>query len=103
MLNVTQPDRDRTQFLLAFARHRLLATDLPHILRVTAFLRLTCSTTNDPDAYAQLLEQLAAHPGWWLTCAVTPANTLTSSDPAIAHLFTPINQLHEFAPVPVAV
>ncbi len=100
MLNPRTPDRDRTQFLLAFARHRLLATDLPQILRVTAFLRLSCSVLDDPEAYSHLLEQLAAYPGWWLTCSVTPATTLTSSDPAIADLFAPINHLHQLNHLP---
>ena len=85
---------DRTQDLLTAARQKLVTPDLPQVLRMSAFLRLTCLTLEESGAYTQLMQQLFEYPQWWLTCKVTPVGTLHSSNPNINRLLEPINHLH---------
>lgn len=88
------PCHDRASVLLAAAQQKLRATDLPKLLRFTAFLRLSCLTLNQPGTFADLLQQLSRYPSWWLTCEVTPEGTLKSSHSAICALLESVNQLH---------
>lgn len=102
MLNLVATPANRAQRLLAAAQHKLHATDIPAFLRFTAFLRLTCLSSSEPNAYSNLLQNLAAYPAWWATCSVTAANTLTSTEPAIAALLAPINRWHHPQTLPLA-
>ncbi|PSB34133.1 hypothetical protein [Stenomitos frigidus] len=80
---------------LEAARQKLLAPHVPPLLRMTAFLRLSCSTLEAPGAYSQLMQALFSHhPTWWQTCEVTAAGALQSSDPEIQLLLAVVSQLH---------
>ncbi len=89
------PSSDRAQVLLVAAQQKLHANDMPKLLRFTAFLRLSCLTLNQPGTFADLLQQLSCYPSWWLTCEVTSAGTLKSSQAAICALLEPVNRLHQ--------
>jgi hypothetical protein len=72
------------------------------MLRMTAFLRLSCLTLHQPGAYSTLMQTLCSHQDWWITCEATPGGTLTSSDPEINRLLEPINRLHQSQILPLA-
>lgn len=90
-----EANTDRTQKLLESARQKLLITDLPQLLRVTAFIRLSCLTLDEPGAYSKLMQQLSCYKEWWMTCEVTATGTLKSENPKINLLLEPINLLHQ--------
>jgi len=93
---------DRTQQLLKSAQQKLVMADVPPLLRMTAFLRLSCLALNDSIAYSVLLQKLCCHQNWWLTCEVTSAGTLHSSNAEVNLLLAPINRLHEPQILPLA-
>jgi hypothetical protein len=86
---------DRTQQLLESARQKLLRNDVPPLLRVTAFLRISCLAVDEPGAYAKLMQQLCSHQAWWTTCTASSDGTLKSSNPEINLLLASINRLHQ--------
>jgi len=81
---------------LAVAREKLQATDVPLILRISYYLRVSCGALEvDGVRYSTLLSNLyAQNPVWLSTCTVTPAGVLGSSDRAITALLKPITALH---------
>jgi hypothetical protein len=95
MLSVVFTRSDRIQKLLESARQKLVTADIPQMLRITAFLRISCLTLDEPGAYFNLMQKLCSHKEWWMTCKVTAAETLTSSNPEINLLLEPINLLHQ--------
>ncbi|MDX2228092.1 MAG: hypothetical protein NW220_00550 [Leptolyngbyaceae cyanobacterium bins.349] len=93
---------DRTQRLLESAKQKLVMANVPPLLRMTAFLRLSCLALNGSITYSILLQKLCRHQNWWMTCNVTPEGTLKSSNAEINLLLAPINWLHEPQILPLA-
>ncbi len=93
LFSITAPTAQIQKSLQA-AREKLLAANVPQLLRVTGFLRLSCLTLEEPGAYSELLQKLCEYPCWWTLCDVTPAGTLESTNPQISRLLAPINALH---------
>lgn len=94
---------DRVEFVLLTARQKLLATDMPFMLRAVGFLRLSCCVLNKKGAYPQLLRTLSEQDQeWWNTCEVTSIGTLRSSNPQINRLLEPVLQLHQKHESPLA-
>jgi len=94
---------------LATAREKLQATDVPMILRVSYYLRVSCTALEaDGIGYSHLLHHLYAQSPMWLsTCKVTPEGILESSDRPINTLLKPITALHRadqavHQPIPAA-
>lgn len=86
---------NQTQQVLVSARQKLLASHVPALLRMTAFLRLSCTALGTQGAYPQLMEALFRYDKeWWKACEVLPDGVLCSSDPGIYWLLEPILQLH---------
>lgn len=83
--------------LLTVARQKLQVTDVPIQLRVTYYLRLSCSVLNsDHIRYSSLMQALyIINPAWLDTCTVTPLGTLHSSHCTINQLLKPITALHQ--------
>ena len=80
---------------LAAARQKLIAPHVPALLRITAFLRLSCATLDTPGAYPQLMQALAQYnKEWWTACDISPDGMLYSLDPEIYWLLEPVLQLH---------
>jgi|GEM_PF-4432772 len=89
--------------LLAAAQRKLLDAQVPQLLRLTAFLRLSCAALDTPGAYSRLLQSLyQTHPEWMKTCEITGEGTLYSTEPAIQQLLAPVLQLHMLAAVLLA-
>ena len=81
--------------LLCAAQAKLLDEQVPQLIRLTAFLRLSCAALDTPGAYAQLQRALyQSNPQWMNTCEVSNTGRLHSTDLAIQALLTPILQLH---------
>jgi hypothetical protein len=82
---------------LSVAQQKLQATDVPIQLRVTYYLRLSCSVLNsDHIRYSSLMQALSTvNPAWLDTCTVTPLGTLHSSHRTINQLLKPITALHQ--------
>lgn len=94
-MTTISPQSNQTQQRLAAARQKLLAPHVPALLRMTAFLRLSCTALDTPGAYPQLMQALAQHDKeWWKACTVSPDGVLSSSDPEIYWLLEPVLQLH---------
>lgn len=81
---------------LQVARQKLQAADVPFQLRVTYYLRVTCTQLDSRDiSYANLMRALFSyHPEWLQTCQVTSIGSLQSSDRTINKLLSPIANLH---------
>lgn len=91
----TSPPSKQTQQLLASARQKLLAPHVPALLRITAFLRLSCAALGTDGAYPQLMQALFRYDKeWWKACEVSPDGVLCSSDPEIYWLLEPVLQLY---------
>lgn len=85
----------RREQLLYTARQKLLAADVPFLLRVTAFLRLSCLALGYPETYPRLMQGLCDHnPEWWHTCDVTATGVLESADPEIQQRLAIVLQAH---------
>jgi hypothetical protein len=82
---------------LTVARQKLQTTDVPMLLRVSYYLRISCSMLNsDSIRYSSLMRTLyTENPAWLETCVVTPLGTLQSSHPGINELLKPIIALHQ--------
>jgi hypothetical protein len=82
---------------LTVARQKLHATDVPMLLRVSYYLRVSCSALNsDHIRYSRLMQALyTEHPTWLDTCVVTPLGTVRSSHRVIDELLKPITALHQ--------
>lgn len=83
--------------LLTVAKQKLQATDVPLQLRVTYYLRLSCSVLNSNQfRYTSLMHALyTLNPNWLDTCTVTPLGTLLPSQRSINQLLKPITALHQ--------
>jgi hypothetical protein len=85
----------RTHYLLEAARKKLLTSPMPLLLRITTFLRLSCTAVEAPGMFYQLMQALFNHDTeWWKTCDITPAGTVQSSDPEIQILLAIAQPLH---------
>ena len=85
---------------LTIARQKLQATDVPMLLRVSYYLRISCSKLNSDVRYSSLMQTLhTQHPGWLETCVVTPVGTLRSSHRQVDALLPPIAALHQAEPL----
>lgn len=82
---------------LMIARQKLQATDVPIVLRVSYYLRLSCSVLDaNSSCYSQLMKALYIQdPAWLETCMITPLGTLRSSHCRIDELLQPITTLHQ--------
>lgn len=93
-------------YRLAFAKQKLLASEIPHRLRVISYLRISCSAmrkihhleSNGSEdkasgtPYLSLLKSLSEHDlEWWNKCEVRGKAGLRSDDPAIEKLLQPLN------------
>jgi len=99
-MTILYPPANRTQQLLESARQKLLAPHVSPLLRMTAFLRISCAALEEPGAYSQLMQALFQHDReWWKTCEVTPEGMLSSSDPEIQWLLERVLKLHSSSPL----
>jgi hypothetical protein len=82
---------------LTVARQKLQSTDVPMVLRVSSYLRLSCSALNsDSIRYSRLMQALYTENSAWLdTCVVTSVGTVRSNHPVINELLKPITALHQ--------
>jgi len=87
--------------LLTVARQKLQTTDVPMSLRVSYYLRVSCSMLNsDSIRYSSLMQALYTEdPAWLETCRVTSLGTLRSSHCVIDKLLNPITALHQANPL----
>jgi hypothetical protein len=92
----------RKQKLLESARQKLVMKDVPPMLCMIAFLRISCRTVDEPGAYSKMMMQLCSHKEWWTTCTITSEGTLKSFNPKINLLLAPINLLHQPQALPLA-
>lgn len=94
MTNITAPSNQAPQ-LLELAKQKLLAPNVPMVMRITAFLRLSCLALGEAGCYSQLMQTLFNHnPEWWKTCEVTSDGLLISSDLEVQKLLSVVLQLH---------
>ncbi len=82
---------------LTVARQKLQTTDVSMVLRVSYYLRVSCSMLNsDRIRYSSLMQDLySENPAWLDTCVVTPMGTLQSSHRVIDELLKPVTALHQ--------
>lgn len=82
---------------LTVARQKLQATHVPMSLRVSYYLRISCSVLNSNRiGYSSLMQALyAENPAWLDTCVVTSVGTVRSSHRVIDELLKPIAALHQ--------
>jgi hypothetical protein len=82
---------------LTVARQKLQTTNVPMLLRVSYYLRVSCSALNsDHIRYSRLMQALyTANSAWLDTCVVTSAGTVRSNHPVIDELLKPITALHQ--------
>jgi len=81
---------------LAIARNQLHTANIPLILRISYYLRISCLRLNSKTTrYSRLMDALVMqNPNWLATCVVTPMGTVESSDRTINALLHPITTLH---------
>jgi hypothetical protein len=94
---------------LAYSRCQLLVKEIPMQLRVTSYLRISCSSLqklNKLGKYGieielqnieyplllKLLTEYDAH--WWEKCMVSSQGILISEDSVIKNLLEPLSQVH---------
>jgi hypothetical protein len=81
--------------VLGAARAKLLASDVPILLRVLGFIRLSCRALESEASYAQILHILSVYDSeWWKSCDIRPDGCLLCWDPVVHELLLPILQLH---------
>lgn len=81
--------------MLEAARAKLLASDVPILLRIAGFIRLSCRALENDSGYAQMLQILSeCHSEWWKSCDILSDGCLICCDPVIHELLVPILQLH---------
>lgn len=82
---------------LTVARQKLQATEMGMLLRVSYYLRISCSALNSNSIrYSSLMQALySANPAWLDSCVVTSVGTLRSSHRVINELLKPITALHQ--------
>jgi len=82
---------------LVTARQALQSADVPLILGVSRYLRISCLRLNSSSVrYSSLMNALfTQNPDWLDTVSVTPAGYLRSSDRAIEKLLRPVTALHQ--------
>ena len=81
--------------VLGAARAKLLGSDVPILLRIVGFIRLSCRALEIDSGYAQMLHILSEYDSeWWKSCDILPDGCLICWDPVIHELLVPILQLH---------
>lgn len=81
--------------ILEAARAKLLASDVPVLLRIAGFIRLSYKALENDSGYAQMLQILSkCYSEWWKSCDIRPDGCLICWDPVIHELLVPILQLH---------
>lgn len=82
--------------LLFAAQTKLFAENVPALLRISAFLRLSCLAMPEPGQYSKLMKALFEQDGeWYESCSITEAELILSSNPKIHQMLIPILQLHQ--------
>jgi hypothetical protein len=102
MLLLTQPivfasltSANHQERILQIARQKLLASHVSPILRITAFLRLSCLALEGSGNYSQLMRSLFDYdPDWWRTCDITPTGELISTDVEVQQRLALVLRLH---------
>jgi hypothetical protein len=81
--------------VLEAARAKLLASEVPILLRIVGFIRLSCRALEIDAGYAQMLHILSERDSeWWKSCDIRPDGCLICWDPVIHELLFPILRLH---------
>jgi hypothetical protein len=95
---------------LQIAREKLQQADGPQVLKVMAYLRISCNiirqisetslqTSFAPDktrSYSELVKALVAHDrNWWAHCTINSTGCLRSSDPIVDCLLSTIEEFHQ--------
>jgi hypothetical protein len=77
--------------IIKAARGKLLAFDVPVLLRVAGFIRLSCRALERDHGYAQVLQDLSEFDSeWWKSCDIRPDGCLFCWDPVIHELLVPL-------------
>lgn len=80
---------------LISAQQKLDYLDVPLQLRLTGFLRISCSLLPEQGSFSKLMAALtAADPQWGNTCMVTSRGTIHSSNQTINALLAPVMLLY---------
>lgn len=93
---------------LRIAREKLQMADGPQVLKVLAYLRISCnlmrqmqetllqSSQDSMLSYSELVEALLAHDrNWWAYCTINSTACLRSSDTVVDQLLRPIEEFHQ--------
>ncbi len=95
---------------LQAAREKLQQPDGPQILKILAYLRISCnlmqkmqpaslqpaSAQDSPLTYLELVKVLVAHDRyWWTYCSINVTGCLRSTDAAIDRRLSPIEEFHQ--------
>jgi hypothetical protein len=73
----------------------LLASDVPVLLRIAGFIRLSYRALENDSGYAQMLQILSkCYSEWWKSCDIRPDGCLICWDPVVHELLLPILRLH---------
>ncbi len=94
---------------LQVAREKLQQADGPQVLKVMAYLRISCnimrqmpglSLQNSAEdatlSYSELVKALVAHDrNWWTHCTINSTGCLRSPDAVVDHLLSTIEEFHK--------
>lgn len=93
---------------LRLAREKLQMTDGPQILKVLAYLRISCNlmrqmpgtpqtiSAQDPISYSELVKALVAYDrDWWTSCTINSTGCLRSPDAVVDRLLSTIEEFHQ--------
>ena len=81
--------------IIEATRGKLLAFDVPVLLRIAGFIRLSCRALESDPGYAQVLQDLSEIDSeCWKSCDIRPDGCLVCWDPVIHELLVPILHLH---------
>lgn len=93
---------------LRVAREKLQTVDGPQVLKVLAYLRVSCnlmrqmqetplqSSQDSTLSYSELVKALVAHDrNWWTHCTINSTGCLRSSDEIVDHLLSTIEEFHK--------
>jgi hypothetical protein len=96
---------------LAYSRGQLLKKEIPMQLRITSYLRISCSSLRKLEKWGEhgiviefqnieyplLLKMLTEYDScWWERCIVSRQGILSSEDSAIKNLLEPLSQFHAY-------
>jgi hypothetical protein len=113
ILNIIVRDPETIIILrdLAYSRCQLLVKEIPMQLRVTSYLRISCSSLqklNKLGAYGTgtgfqhiqyflLLKVLTEYDScWWKRCILSSRGILKSEDSAIENILEPLSKFHAY-------